>query len=109
MNYIKVAQTNELKDGEKKIVTLDDKVLLLTNIQDAYYAIDNKCPHMGGSLFEGNLEGNNISCPKHGSLFDVRTGKIVKNGKIAFINLKIDDTKAYPVKIEGNDVLIGIE
>ncbi|MBK5253673.1 MAG: Rieske 2Fe-2S domain-containing protein [Peptostreptococcaceae bacterium] len=109
MDYIKVAQTNELKNGEKKTVTLDGKVLLITNIQDTYYAIDNKCPHMGGSLFEGNFNGNNITCPKHGSVFDVRTGKIVENGKIAFIKLKVNDTKAYPTKIEGNDILIGIE
>lgn len=109
MNYIKVAQTDEVKDGEKKIISLNNKVLLITNIQDSYYAIDNKCPHMGGSLFDGNLDGYHITCPKHGSVFDVRTGKVVKNGKIVFINLKVKDTQAYPVKIEGNNILIGLE
>ncbi len=109
MNYIKVAQTDEVKDGEKKIISLNNKVLLITNIQDSYYAIDNKCPHMGGSLFDGNLDGYSITCPKHGSVFDVRTGKVIKNGKIFFINLKVNDTQAYPVKIEGNNILIGLE
>ncbi|NLY81605.1 MAG: Rieske (2Fe-2S) protein [Clostridiales bacterium] len=109
MDYIKVAQTNEVKDGEKKIITLNDKVLLITNIQDTYYAIDNKCPHMGGSLFDGKMDGYNITCPKHGSVFDARTGKVIKNGKITFINLKVKDTKAYPVKVEGDDILVGLE
>jgi 3-phenylpropionate/trans-cinnamate dioxygenase ferredoxin subunit len=109
VNYIKIAQTDEVKDGEKKKITLNNKVLLITNIQNTYYAIDNKCPHMGGSLFDGNLDGYNITCPRHGSVFDVRTGKVIKNGKIVFINLKVNDAQAYPVKIEGNDILIGLQ
>ena len=109
MQYVKVAQTSEVKDGEKKEITLDNKVLLLTNIQDTYYAIDNKCPHMGGSLYEGKLEGYTITCPKHGSVFDVRSGEVIKNGKIVFIKVKVENTQTYPVKIEGTDILVGIE
>lgn len=108
MQYVKIAQTNEIKNGEKKKITLDNKELLLTNIQDTYYVIDNKCPHMGGSLFEGNLEGYTITCPKHGSVFDVRTGEVVKSGKIVFIKVKVNDTQTYPVKIEGTDIFVGI-
>lgn len=109
MRYIKVAQAGELKAGEKKKATADGKTVLLTNIGGTYYAIDNKCPHMGGSLFDGNLEGDTITCPWHGSVFDVKTGKLIKNGKIAFMNLKVKDDRAYSVKIEGDDILIGIE
>ncbi len=109
MQYVKVAKTNELKDGEKKKITVDDRVLLLANIQDKYYAIDNKCPHMGGSLFDGKLEGHNIVCPKHGSIFDVRTGDIVELGKLLFIKVKAGAAKSYPTKIEGDDILVGIE
>ena len=64
---------------------------------------------MGGSLYDGQLEGNNIICPRHGSVFDVRTGEAVKGAKIAFINIKGGDTTAYPVKIEDDDILIGME
>jgi 3-phenylpropionate/trans-cinnamate dioxygenase ferredoxin subunit len=109
MQYFKVAQSDELKDGEKKKITINDRVILLTRIQDTYYAIDNKCPHMGGSLYDGNLEGVNIVCPRHGSVFDVRTGKVIKNGKIAFINLKVNDTRAFPVKVDGDDILVGLD
>ena len=109
MEYIKITRTGELKNGEKKKVAAGDKVLLLTNIGGTYYAIDNKCPHMGGSLFDGKLEGDTITCPLHGTVFDVKTGKVVKNGKLAFLNLKVKDDRAYPVKIEGDDILVGIE
>ena len=109
MRYEKVAQTIELKNGEKKKISLEGKEILLANIQDTFYAVDNKCPHMGASLFEGKLEGTDIICPRHGSVFDVRTGKVNKKGKIFFIDVKVKDLKIYPVKVEGEDILIEIE
>ena len=109
MNYIKVAQVSELTEGRKQKVTLGDRVILLSNIKNSFYAVDNTCPHMGGSLYDGQLEGSNITCPRHGSVFDVTTGKAVQSGKLLFIKVKIHDLQTYPVKLEGNDVLIGIE
>ena len=96
MQYIKAAHISELKDGEKKKITVNDSVLLLTKVNGTYYAIDNKCPHMGGSLYDGTLEGFNITCPRHGSVFDIRTGEMVKAGKLLFINIKANPAKAYP-------------
>jgi 3-phenylpropionate/trans-cinnamate dioxygenase ferredoxin component len=109
MKYVKVAQTNELSAGNKKKIFLENKAILLTNIQGNYYAIDNTCPHMGGSLYDGNLNGNKITCPRHGSVFDVRTGKVVHRGKILFVKVKVNDVEIYPIKIEETDILIGIE
>lgn len=109
MQFIKVAQKNELKDGEKKKILIDGKALLLANVQGTYFSIDDKCPHMGASLSEGSLNGFGITCPKHGSVFDVRTGKLISSGKIAFMHVKVKDTRSYPVKVEGDDILIGLE
>jgi 3-phenylpropionate/trans-cinnamate dioxygenase ferredoxin component len=109
MKYMKIAQTGEVPEGTKKKVILEDKVLLLTNTHGTFYAIDNRCPHMGGSLFDGKLEGDHITCPKHGTVFDVKTGKVIQNGKLAFFKLSVNDAKSYPVKVEGADILVGIE
>ena len=109
MKYVKIAQTTDLKIGEKKKIFVEGKEILLANIDGAYYSIDNKCPHMGGSLADGKLEGNNIVCPKHGSIFDVKTGKVSMRGKLFFIDVKVTDLKSYPVKIEDEDILIDIE
>ncbi len=109
MEYVKVAQTTELPPGSKKKISLGNKDILLTNFEGTYYALDNRCPHMGGSLFDGKLEGNHIICPKHGSVFDVKTGRVVERGSILFIKVKVDDLHQYPVKIEGTDLYIGIE
>jgi len=109
MVYQKVAVAGELKDGEKKKIVLEDKVLLLTKLNGTFYALDNKCPHMGGSLADGTLDGASIVCPRHGTAFDVRTGEVVKNGKLAFIPVKAGNARSYPVKVEGNDVLVGLD
>jgi 3-phenylpropionate/trans-cinnamate dioxygenase ferredoxin subunit len=109
MKYVKVAQTTELREGEKKKISLEGKEILLTNIQNSYYAIDNKCSHMGGSLNDGKLNGSHVICPKHGSIFDVTTGKVVQSGKLLFIKVKVHDLNSYPIKIEGTDLMLGLE
>lgn len=109
MLYEKVAHVNELKPGEKKKISLKGKDILLVNIDNIFYAVDNKCPHMGGSLVEGNLQGSQIICPKHGSAFDVKTGEVAQSGKILFIKVNVKNLTVYPTKIENDDVLIGLE
>ena len=109
MKYVKVLLTNELTAGNKMKVLLGTTQILLTNIDNTYYAINNTCPHMGGSLYKGELEGKEIIFPRHGTIFDVTTGKVTQNGNILFFKLKVDNVQCYPVKIEGTDILIGIE
>lgn len=109
MEYFKVAQISDLKDGMKIKINLKDKDILLTKIENEYFAIDNICPHMGGSLVEGQLVGNQIICPRHGSIYDVRNGKVIERGSLFFIKVKTHDLQSYPVKIEGTDILIGME
>ena len=109
MNYIKIAQTSELTSGGKKKVSVGGKEILLTNIDGKFYAVDNTCPHMGGSLVEGKLDGYHIICPRHGSSFDVTTGKLFSPGKLLFIKVKAHDLQSYPVKIEGTNILVGVE
>jgi len=109
MKYEKVAQTNEIPEGGKKKVSVEGKDILITNIQNKYYAVDNKCPHMGGSLYDGKLEGSHIVCPKHGSVFDVTNGEVVHGGKLLFINIKVHNLAQYPLKVENTDIMIGIE
>lgn len=109
MEYFKVAETANMLTENKILVHLGDKEILVTKIDNEYYAIDNKCTHMGGSLYEGELEGNEITCPRHHTKFDVRSGKVIEKGKILFIEVNAKDTTIYPVILEDNAILIGIE
>jgi len=109
MNFVKAAQISELTPGNKLKVTVEGKTILLANIGGNCYALDNKCPHLGGSLAEGNLDGENIVCPKHGAIFNLKTGKNMGVAKILFLKITPNDAKTYPVKVEGGDILVGID
>ena len=106
MQYVKLADVGEVKHGEKKKVQISDKTILLLNVGGLYYALDNRCPHMGGLLSGGDLEGVTLTCPRHGAKFDVRTGKSVGNAKLAFVSVKVGDATKYQVKVEGQEIFV---
>ncbi len=108
MSYVNVAKTTDLRNNEMKKVEIGDKEILISNIDEVYYAISNKCPHMGGSLSEGNLSEGVITCPKHGAKFDAKTGENVGDAKIVFLKMKVKDNRSYPIKIEGKDILVDL-
>ncbi len=75
MASVKVAQVDEVKAGGCKVVTANDRDLAPYNVAGAFHATDNTCPHKGGPLGEGDLDGAHITCPRHGWQFDVATGQ----------------------------------
>jgi 3-phenylpropionate/trans-cinnamate dioxygenase ferredoxin subunit len=108
MEFIIVADTSTLSTGKMMVVTAGGKEILLANVDGSYYAIANKCTHLGGSLAKGVLEGSLVTCPKHGAKFDVKTGQAVSEAKIAIIKMKVKDEVKYEVKVDGTNILIGI-
>jgi 3-phenylpropionate/trans-cinnamate dioxygenase ferredoxin subunit len=108
MKYVKVADKTELPANKMILVVAGGKDVLLANVDGSYYAIANKCTHRGGSLAKGTLEGGIVTCPKHGSRFDVKTGKAVGEAKIAFMKIKVKDEESYPVKVDGTSIMVGI-
>ena len=109
MKFEKVARTSDLAPGKKMKITAGGQEILLVNIQNTYYAIANKCPHLGGSLYDGNLENNKVICPRHGSTFDLRTGKNIQGARILFAKFKVDDARSFPVIVEGSDISIEVD
>lgn len=109
MSYIQVMQADELLPGEKAIVEVNGKKVLLVNFDGTVYALDNRCPHLGGSLGDGILENEMIVCPRHGSKYDIRTGQNMGNAKIVFISMKVGAAKTHPVKIENDNILIDLD
>lgn len=108
MSYVNVAKTTDLGNNEMKMIEINGIEILISNIDGGYYAISNKCPHMGGSLSEGILNGGIITCPKHGAKFDAKTGENVGDAKIVFLKMKVKDDRTYPVKIEDNNILVDL-
>ena len=101
MGLKKVLSVNELPKGKGKQITIDGKVLALFNIDGKFYCIDGKCTHKGGPLWEGEVNGNVVVCPWHGSKFDIVTGE-VKEGPAS------KKVSTYIVKVSGKDILVDI-
>lgn len=72
---IRLANTKDIPEGGSIVVKLSDgREIAIFNVDGHFFALDNACPHMGGPLGEGCLEGHRVVCPWHGWEFDVRSG-----------------------------------
>ncbi len=69
---------DEFADGTMRAVAVEGRHLLVARVGDSYYAADGRCPHMGGRLAEGKLEGTVVTCPRHGSRFDLADGRVLR-------------------------------
>lgn len=77
MALVKAAQTADITPGTGKVVQADGKTIALFNFGGTFFALNNSCTHVGGPLGEGKVDGNIVTCPWHGSKFEIKTGKVV--------------------------------
>lgn len=95
---IRIASVSELPDeGEAREFAAGDMVICVVNINGEYRAMDNTCPHRGGALGQGVVEGRHIVCPWHGWQFDTETGRSLQNSHLGvkLYHLKIFEDQAY--------------
>jgi 3-phenylpropionate/trans-cinnamate dioxygenase ferredoxin subunit len=101
VEYVTVASVDELVDGERLIFEIGDLPVALFNLGGQYYAITDLCSHDDGPVAEGELEGLEIACPRHGARFNMETGEALTLPAVV-------DIPAYPVRVVGDDIQIGI-
>ena len=77
---VTVALSGELGAGDRKLVFVNGRSIVLLNIEGGLHAVDNSCPHNGASLASGRLDGNVLQCPAHGLRFDLATGWMPRPG-----------------------------
>ncbi|MBN1160625.1 MAG: Rieske 2Fe-2S domain-containing protein [Dehalococcoidales bacterium] len=113
--YVAAGKTGEFKDGSKKKVSLEGQEIMLAKVGNDYYAVGNRCPHLKGDLSAGKLEGAIITCPRHGSQFDIRDGRNVRwlkgAGLLAAVGKALKsprDLASYRVKVEGDTISVEI-
>jgi nitrite reductase/ring-hydroxylating ferredoxin subunit len=78
MVFTKAGQADKLAKGAIIGVELSGKKIVISNLNGTFYAIGNKCTHMGCNLSRGKIEGEHVICPCHGSTFDLKTGEVVR-------------------------------
>ena len=110
---IRVANTNDLSEASMKKYQVQDIEILIARIGGRYYATQNKCPHFGGDLSKGKLEGSIVTCPRHGSQFNLTDGSVVRwlkgSGLISCIGKTLKSPQkliTYNVKVEGQDIMV---
>ena len=113
--FVEVGKKDDLVNGTMKEVKVEGHDIFLARVADKYYAIDNRCPHFGGNLSRGRLEGTVVTCPLHGSQFDITDGRVVRwlkgSGVLSSVSKALKpprSTTIYNVKVEGDKLLIEI-
>jgi nitrite reductase/ring-hydroxylating ferredoxin subunit len=101
MDYVKAAETDELRPGQSKFVRLDSTAVLLVNVDGTIYALSNLCTHSKCYLHQGKLKGKVIICPCHFAEFDVTTGAVLNPPAK-------EPLPVYAVRIESRDILVAI-
>ena len=106
LSFTKVAKISEIQNGKMKMVKLNEKEILIVNVNASFFAISNKCIHNGGNLSEGSLDGKILTCPIHGSKFDVTTGKCIHRPRNIFRQAKTDDAISYELRLDDENILL---
>jgi len=99
--YYTVGKADQLSDGERLLIDVDDNPIVIFFNNGEYFAIADMCSHDNGTLGEGDLDKNEIICPRHGARFDIRTGKVLSLPAIV-------DIPSYPVRIIDGQIQVGL-
>jgi len=96
--WIRVANVADIKPNKAREIEHQGRVIAIFQVGNQYHAIDGICPHQGGPLAEGPLEGTCVTCPWHGWQFDVVTGKTPLGSRVK--------QEVFPVKREGDEIFV---
>lgn len=97
--WVTVAKMDEVPEGEMIGTEVDGAALLVANVGGEYRAIGSVCTHAEGPLHEGELEDRTVTCPWHGSVFDLETGEA--SGPPA-----TEPVPVYQVRVEGDEIQV---
>ena len=101
VKFLKIAALTEIPENERLFLEINDLPIVIYSLNGEYYATGDVCTHDGGSIGEGQIEGNEVICPRHGARFDIKTGKVTRFPAV-------EDIPSYPVKIEDGYLYLGL-
>ena len=101
MPRVKVLDAAALAPGQPALVSVDGRDVALFRRGDEVLAVGNECPHQGGSLCDGWVEGDIVVCPLHGWEFDMRSG--------ACMTVPGESVPRYPVTVEDGAIYVSDE
>jgi nitrite reductase/ring-hydroxylating ferredoxin subunit len=104
ISFYSVAKTSDLAPGEMTYVEVgpDDEPICLINLDGEFFALNDCCTHEDASLSDGTIDGDEIECPLHGGVFEIRTGQPVAFPVVV-------PAQTYPVRVVGDEVQVGLD
>lgn len=100
-DFVEIGAEADLANGQRLFVEIDELSIVIFNIAGKIFAIGDVCSHDSGPLGDGELDGYEIVCPRHGARFDVRNGKVRALPAVV-------DIPAYPVRVVNGMIEVGI-
>ena len=100
MSWETVAKIGDCPPGSARECIAAGQIIALFNVDGTFYALDGMCPHQGGPLGKGRLQGCIITCPWHGFQFDVTTGQHQTSKSLMH--------PSFTVRVAGDEVQVEI-
>ena len=99
--FVTVGKASEIEDGEVTAFDVEGQTIAVANLGGRFYAFDDECTHEGCSLADGDVADNAVTCPCHGSQFDVTTGAVLTGPAEVPVS-------TYPLQVVDDDLKIEI-
>ena len=96
---VRVGNAKDVVDNEMHVFDVEGTKVNIASAPGHLYAFDDTCTHMGCSLAKGKLDGTTVTCPCHGSQFDVTTGAVLRGPATRPV-------RSHHVQVEGDDLLV---
>jgi 3-phenylpropionate/trans-cinnamate dioxygenase ferredoxin subunit len=110
---VQIGVIGEMESGDMRAVQVNGREVLVARVGNEYFATDNRCPHMGGNLSRGTLQGTIVTCPRHGSRFDLSGGRVVRwlggSGFLAAVGKALKAPRplaTYKVEVSGDRIML---
>ena len=101
-NWVYVCKKEEIDFEDLRRFDYQDKTYCIYNIKDGFYATDGICTHEEVHLEDGLVIDDQIECPMHQGIFNIKTGKVKQEPPCK-------DLKIFPVKVEKDEIFINLE
>jgi 3-phenylpropionate/trans-cinnamate dioxygenase ferredoxin subunit len=99
--FVRVGRVGDVPPGRAEVFDVEERKIAVYRLPDGFFAIDDICTHDGGPLADGEVDGDQAICPRHGARFSIKTGA-------ALTFPAVTPVESYPVRVEGEELLIGI-
>jgi nitrite reductase/ring-hydroxylating ferredoxin subunit len=96
---VRVTDANHFTEGEMRVFDIDGTKVGIAAAEGRLFAFDDACTHRGCSLAEGEMEGSTVTCPCHGSQFNVATGAVIRGPAQ-------QPVRSRSVEVDGPDLLV---